>query len=155
VGEVRHPKPPNPEPLRLQDVARILGKSCAHHALVVAQRQRQAAWLHHHYVTKESGPEVIVDLHPNIDFGSQSYTTQCHSLVGSSRPFAVRRARDVCGFSLSLNAQLDGGPSLRGFVQVLQCNFWLCLVVRRNSQDFRSQLAVLSAVCKLGFSGHQ
>jgi site-specific DNA-cytosine methylase len=68
------------------------------------ERQRQAAILHGHYVAKIEGcREIIVDLHPSIDFGSHLYTTPCHTLVCSSRPFLVRRTRDVCGFRPKAN----------------------------------------------------
>ena len=43
--------------------------------------------------------EVVVDLHPSLDQGSQSYDRICPCLIGSCRPFILPRGRDLCGFS--------------------------------------------------------
>ncbi len=71
-------------------------------------RYKEAALIHIHCVQKVPGnAEIVVDLHPNIDFGSLTYTTQCHCIVASSRLFAVRRMRELCGFPLVVKTQAD------------------------------------------------
>ena len=51
--------------------------------------------------------EYIIDIHPNLDFGSQGLARRCPCVTGSAKLFALKAMRELSGFSEIKNHCLD------------------------------------------------